>query len=410
MTKFFKMDGFSSAVLGGRRRGSSTVQSSFGLYAQGGLFARVVDKPSDDALSGGVSIDNDDGVLMAELDRLNAIMLLSDAVRWVRLTGGACIIPVVQDGLGLDQSLPEAYGQIEELRIYAATDLVPYGERYNDSSKANYGKPMLYQVNSGNQNFIVHESRLITLSGDPLPPNTNTSNVYWQGRSAVDRPYQCIIQWIDALGKVMAIIDRKQQAVYGMQGLADAITSGLEDDVRKRVALVDEVRGILNTVTIDGADSYDIKDLNLGGLPEAVNEFKEALAAETGMPITLLFGRSAAGLNATGEGDLRGYYDMVEGIRSRTIQPALEALIAMLCNQSSIKVVNDWQINWEPLFKPTGKELAEIAKLENEAMLTEMSALEKAVQMGAISERQVLEYLQSKGLFGLSNDDIGGVA
>lgn len=406
--KQFRLDNYTSAVLGRRYQGLKikTVSAHF-LYAQGGVFARIVDKPADDAVSGSVAIDNDDGAIQSELERLNVFPLLADAVRWSRISGGACLIPIVQDGQALDMPLDiNRIGIIEELRVYDAEEMTPYGNPYNDPAKANYGQPMMYQVSTNSGSFVVHESRVIPIAGAPIPNKQKTHGVPFRGRSEVERPYQAVVQWIEAIGKIYAMLERKQQPVYGMKGLAEAVANGFESQIQTRIDNVDLVRGILNTVAIDSEDQYSIIDLNVSGVSEALNEFKELMAAETGMPITLLFGRSAAGMNATGEGDLRGYYDMVDAIRSKQAQPALERIIAMIAAQQGINAVADWRINWPPLLEPTAKEKAEIEKIENDALVAEMNALTQAVQMGAVSEAQAMEYLQQKRLFGLgSNND-----
>lgn len=294
-------------------------------------------------------------------------------------------------------------GTIQELRVYTADELSPYGNRYNNPAEPNYNQPQYYQVSADGASFVVHESRVITLSGEPMPRVLQANGLYWQGRIAVERAYQTIVQYLNALGRVMDVLERKQQPVYSMLGLADMIANGLEADVQKRVDLVDEVRGVLNTVAVDKEDSYEILDLNLSGLPETVNLLKEQLSADTGMPITLLFGRSAAGLNATGESDFRNYYDMVQGIRNKQVRPALEQIIALLAVQKSLPddVVDNWRIHFAPLFEPTAKEQADIDKVKADSLQAIANALTTIAGVGAISEQEVRDYLGDEGLFGL---------
>lgn len=92
--KTFRMDGYMSAVLGGREFGQARLASVSApyLYAKGGVFARICDKPAADALSGKLKLENDNGTLATEWERLNVIAHLTDAVRWTRLTGGAVLM------------------------------------------------------------------------------------------------------------------------------------------------------------------------------------------------------------------------------------------------------------------------------------------------------------------------------
>ena len=100
----FRLDGFLQAVLGGKSRARVTSVSAPFLYAQGGIFRRVVDLPADKALSGGFEIEGDaDNLLASELDRLNVFETAAYALKLARLFGGACVIPLVADGKGLSR-------------------------------------------------------------------------------------------------------------------------------------------------------------------------------------------------------------------------------------------------------------------------------------------------------------------
>lgn len=405
--KQFNLDGYQSAVLGNRKGARLTSVTAPLLYSRGGIFAKLVDKPADDALSGDITIHGDvSGSLKTEFERLNVKGMFADAVRWCRLTGGAAIIPIVRGGGDLEAELtPESIEEIEELRVYAANEISIYGNRYHMPESPKHGKPMLYQVATQSGSFIVHESRLFHVQGEPLPPSQNSSGIFWQGRDAVARSYQAVLDLISAVERVGQILERKQQPIYAMQGLAQAIEMGRESEIQKRIDLVDITRGILNTVATDNLDSYTIADLNVGGLDQVINIFKEQVCAESGMPLSLLFGRSAAGMNATGEGDFRNYYDMVDGIRTRQVMPPLERLTALLAAQGSLKgakIADDWRIEFAPLFEPTAKEKAEVQKIEAETLNTTITALTAAVQFGAISEREAYAYLQQRGYFGLT--------
>lgn len=406
MTRKIRLDGYQSAVLGGRQAARLTSVSAPMLYSRGGLFAKIVDKPTDDALGGVIEIDGDvSGCLKTEFERLNVQSVFADAVRWCRLTGGAAIIPIISGGGDLQSELqPEQIMRIEELRVYSVSQISAYGERYNLPESDKHGKPVLYQVSHTGGSFLVHESRVLTITGEPLPPELQFNQLDWHGRDAVSQAYQAILDLISAIGRVGQILERKQQPIYAMQGLAEMISNGFENDVQQRINLVDAARGLLNTVATDKEDSYTIVDLNVSGLGEVLNIYKEQIAADSGMPISLLFGRSAAGLNATGESDFRNYYDMVDGIRLRQVKPALEKLTAWLAAQGSLKNVelaDNWRIVFPPLFEPTAKEAAEVKKIEAEALNTLVTALTAAVQFGAISDREAYDYLRQEGYFGL---------
>ncbi|TFL14208.1 DUF1073 domain-containing protein [Pusillimonas caeni] len=402
-----KLDGYESALIGHRRlqMGAGVLSASM-LYAQGGLYGRVIDKPADKAVARGVEIEGDDGRLQAELDRLKVMPALADALRWSRLSGGAGIVIIADDGAVNTPLNPESIGEIAELRVFDIEDISADERRYSDPRQANFGMPEFYRVHTGSATFVVHESRLVEVGGDPLPAKLKTRGIPWQGRSVAEMAFPAVMRFQEGVRLAVSILQRKQQAVYGMKGLADMIQNDLEPVVQKRINLVDAVRGVLNTVAIDSEDEYDIKDMNLSGVKDVLQELQVACSADTGMPVTILFGRSPGGLNATGDADFDGYHEMIEGAQRTRLTPALERIVSLIYAQRSFSnPPEDWSIKWPALESPTDKESAEVRKTNAEAEAREMEALDKAVGLGLVSEEEAREYLTELERYGLEKDD-----
>lgn len=113
MTQPLRFDGYESALIGPRRFDLAyAVQDAGLLYARGGLYGRVIDMPADKAVARGVEVEGDDGRLQDELDRLKVLPALADGLRWARLTGGAGIVIVADDGKVNQPLNPEAIDQI----------------------------------------------------------------------------------------------------------------------------------------------------------------------------------------------------------------------------------------------------------------------------------------------------------
>ncbi len=409
----FRQDGYMDAVLGAN--GLATVVgamavSDAAMYAEGGLPARVIDLPADNAVKGGVSITGDnDGVVLAELERLKVLPLLADAVRWSRLSGGGCLLLIADDGGLLPAPLNVSrLDSIEQFRVFDIND-VKVDRSYNDPTQANYGQPEIYRVTvrgAGTQ-VLVHESRLIELPGDPLPAGMKQDSIPWRGRSAAARAFRRIRDYIEATGLAREILRRKQQAVHKMKGLAQAVAANQEDAVQKRLTMVDQARGIRNSVAVDAEDDYDIRDSNVGGVNQLLQEFQIALSAESGIPVTLLFGRSPGGQNATGDADFEGYYNLVAQLRSLRMQPALERIISLICAQNTLsgKTPDNWKVVWAPLKQLTEKEQADVDKTKAEALKIESEAIFAATGTSGLTEDEARSYLRTRGLFGLEPDD-----
>lgn len=375
-------------------------------YATGGLYARIVDMPADKAVDRGVIIEGDaDGQIANEYDRLNVLHNMADALRWAALTGGAGIVMLTQDGGSLQDELSETgLREIVELRTYCGTDFKPEPARYEDPTKANFGMPIRYRVTSNGVSFVVHESRILTVTGGPLPNAVNISNVPWMGRVEITRAYKSICRYEESLDYALKILMRKQQGVYGMTGMADLLKNPAiagvpgsgERIIQSRINAVDAVRGVLNTVAVDGADSYTIIDSNLGGIKDVIGEMKSAVSADSGIAITIAFGESPGGLQATGESDFQGWFEKVEGLQKR-LQKPLERLTALIQLQNKIKPLNEWRVVWPPLESPNEKEEAEIENKRADTRKKDVEAVKAAVDSAILTEQQAAEVLVEIG-------------
>ena len=409
----YKEDGYRSALIGNSRRRSFAIEPAE-QYARGGIEARVIDVPADVAMSRGVNIDGDDErIIESELERIDLVGNMSEALRWARLDGGSALLLLTDTGM-LSDPLPDTIGKLNEINVIELHQLtVAPGGYYNDPTLSSYGQPEFYQVrpaNVGGQQsqayFIVHESRLLPVRGESLPTRMKMSaRVPWQGRSAADASFDTISRYRESLRLSMEVLKRKQQAVHKMSGLAELIQNGQEDLVRKRVDLVDDVRSLMNGVAVDAEDDYTVYDQGLSGIRELIGEFQIAVSADSGIPVTSLFGRSSGGLNSTGEGDLEGLYDMCEGIQRTSAQPAIVRLVDAITRQRGINAPDKWSVEWPSLWTPTDAQQADTRLKNAQAMKAEADSRMIDLDTGTVTGDEVRDQLARDGLYGMEIGD-----
>lgn len=416
MSENFSMDGYMSAVLGPKGLGNGgnvTVHSPESLYESGGVYARVVDLPAERAMAGGLIIKGDtEEIAQGELDRLDAKAAMTEALRWSALNGGAVIVMITDQGALQDELDVGALNQILELRVYNVGRVSAGQGKYADATKPKYGLPITYEISppSGN-GYTVHESRMLFVPGDPtLRPDS--SGLWFKGRIGITRAYAALMRYDEACRKALQIMERKQQPVYNMDGMAKALANserpGManvgEQLVQKRISFVDSARGVLNTVAIDGGDKYSVHDLSLANIDSVLGEMQVGASAEAGIPVTLMFGRSPSGMNATGAADFKGYNAMVDGQREHKARPALERLLSLIYAQDSLKGTkpSEWSLDFPQLEEMTDKELAEIEKLKAEKRKIDLEALDTALAAGAVTEEEAIAWIKECEWFGLS--------
>lgn len=395
----FNQDGYTDALgLNQFRKtpSKSTALLDLSLYELGGLAARIVDMPADAAISRSLHIEGDEeSVIFAELERLSVLPALADMVRWSRLFGGAVLVLLTDDGGRLNEPLNvNRMQRINEIRVFDLTQIQPTEKRYLDPTQTNYGRFETYRINIGavsgqlDNQVEVHETRLLFMGGDPLPERLK-NGVHWIGRSVTKTVFEKIRQYQNALAWSALILQRKQQAIHKMKGLAAAIDQGLENQIRNRINLVERARSMLNGVAVDSEDDYTISQSDLGGVVDVLDEFKVAISADCHIPVAILFGQSAKGMNATGENDLESYYDLIEGIQQHKMKPVLEKLIELILRQKHVQFFENWEIQFPSLNTPSDKEQAETRKANADAAKSESTRLIELVDAGVLSAEEV---------------------
>ena len=103
------------------------------------------------------------------------------------------------------------------------------------------------------------------------------------------------------------------------------------------------------------------------------------------MPITKFLGHAPQGLNATGEGDERNYYDMISSLQENTLRPALEKLYGAIKPSAGLNH-DKGQLTFNPLRQMSEKDRADIAKTKAETLdiHARSGVMPKAVQAQAI--------------------------
>ena len=87
------------------------------------------------------------------------------------------------------------------------------------------------------------------------------------------------------------------------------------------------------------------------------------VAGAADIPLTRLLGQSPGGLNASGEGDARNYYDRIRAMQELDIGPAMHILDECLIRSALGSRPDDVYYNWASLWQISDKERAEIGKI-----------------------------------------------
>ena len=101
-----------------------------GLYEGNGLFAKIIDRPAEEAVKHGFDIEYGDQNIAEyvedRMDQLDFEDRFATAEKWARLYGGAIIVMLVDDGRGLEEPLDwKNVRSLEELLVFERSLVQP---------------------------------------------------------------------------------------------------------------------------------------------------------------------------------------------------------------------------------------------------------------------------------------------
>ncbi len=387
-------------------------------YEGNGLFAKIIDTPAEEAVKHGFELEADDqtitGFYTEALDELDWEEKLMTAIKWTRLFGGCIVVMLIDDGRGLDEPLDwQHIKSIDDLRIYDRSLIQEdtssmFDYRPDDPFRAKgsrLGMPEYYDVFSKYGNFRVHDSRCLVFQNGTLPENTTNSIYQLWGMPEYVRINKAIRDAEVAHGSAIKLLDRSVQAVYRMKDLsAELATAEGEDRVLRRLQTIDMARGLLNSITIDAdGEDYGFQTFQFSGVSTVVDSACNYLSALTSIPQTLLFGRSPAGMNSTGESDLENWYNYVERIQSRMIKKNLRYLLSIIFQagvaNGEIDEVPEIKIEFNPLWSMSESEKAAVEQQKAATQQTKAQTAQIYMDAQVIDPSEVRRKLADSGEF-----------
>ena len=386
-----------------------------GLYEGNGLFSKIIDTPAEEALKHGfdLNLKNDEVNAFVEeaLDELEWEEKAATAIKWARLYGGALIVMLINDGGGLEQPVNwQNVKSIDELRVYERAIVQPdysslyrqdYGGKGEGNRVSKFGQPEFYYVSSVYGSFRVHESRCLVFRNGVLPEQTSNSIYRFWGMPEYVRIRRALRETVTAHTDSVKLLERSVQAIYSMKNLASLLTTDDgENQVLKRLNVIDTARGILNSLVIDAdGENYDFKTFQFSGVKDVIDATCNMLSALTNIPQTILFGRSPAGMNATGTSDFESYYNFVEKIQrlmlKRNLRTLLDVIFRAGISSGAVEEEPDYKLEFNPLWSLSDTEQATVDQTKAQTAQIKAQTAQVYVDMQALDPTEVRKRLAS---------------
>lgn len=218
------------------------------------------------------------------------------------------------------------------------------------------------------------------------------------GMSEVERLVRSLNQYMKNQDVIFELMDEAKVDVYKIEGFNSALLNAQGTaKITERTQLSNMLKNFQNAIVMDVKDEYEQKQQPFTGLAEMVVQNRQGIAADLKMPVTKLFGISAAGFNS-GEDDIENYNSMLEGeVRAKAKYLVVDVL-RICCKKLFGFVPEDLSITFNPLRELTAKEqeevkdkrLERVLKLYDKGLMSPLEA-KQAVNKDALAPVEIDE-------------------
>ena len=265
--------------------------------------------------------------------------------------------------------------------------------------------PAFYSINDAAGHIVtrVHHSRVVRFIGRELPELERQAELYW-GESEVEALYKDVVAHDNVSANMAALTFQANINTMEVKGL-EQLLSLPSPDVQRRFWNTMQAQSVLRSnfgvQLVEQGNKMTNTQYTFTGLQEVYESMCLNLCGASHYPMTKLFGRSPAGMNATGESDLKNYYDYVDTLRESRLRPVLEKLLPVLARSAGIRL-EDADLSFPPLWTPTAKETADIAKTKADSIV---SAFQSGLLDVPAAQQELRRLSDETGMFGSITDE-----
>jgi phage-related protein (TIGR01555 family) len=352
-----------------------TEQEASNAYRGTWLARKIIDIPALDSVRNWRSwnADQDEiSALEAEETRLGLKGKLLEVHTKARLFGGAALYIGTGDQDPSKPLDPARLGKqgIKHLNVLTKRVLTA-GERELDAESPDFGKPAFYTLSSSRAGQVrIHPSRLVILHGAHRPDPDLDGGDGW-GDSVLLAISEAVKQADSTSANIASLVFEAKVDVLNIPGLMSQLADpAYEAQLLQRLQLAAMAKGINGMLVLDGEETYTQKSASFSGLTDILLAFMQQVSGAADIPITRLLGQAPGGLNATGDNDIRNYYDRIRSGQELTLQPALAVLDECLIYSALGNRPKEAFYNWRSLWQTTDTERATIGKTTADTIKT----------------------------------------
>lgn len=397
-------------------------------YRGSWIVGAMIDSVAEDMTKAGVTISTSEGAKQIEdfqagFQQLRIMHSLNEVIKWARLYGGAIGVMMI-DGQAMDTPLKVdtiAKGQFTGLAVYDRWQLQPDLTTVIPSGPE-IGLPAYYTIMTSADllatetedaakaslagGIRVHHTRVIRQIGVKLPFFQAITEQMW-GMSELERIHDRLVSFDTATMSSANLINHANLRTVKVKDLREILSTGgkAEEGLVKMFEYMRLYQSSEGLTLLDGEDDFATNAYTFSGLSDMMLQFGQQLSGASGIPLVKLFGQSPAGLNSTGESDIRNYYDNINAQQEADLRPGVDRLIRVTWKSYfGSPCPSDMQFKFTPLWQMTAEQKANIGRTKAETIA---GAHEAGLISKAISVKELRAVSSETGLFSnITDEDI----
>lgn len=340
---------------------------------------------------------------------INVQSKINQAMCRARLLRGSAIYMGMRDRtpdqpLDLDRV---KQGDLLYLHVLNRRDMT-VGEIIKDIQSEFYGEPTYYEMSSTTgQQTRIHPSRMIRFIGAEILDDHETLDGW--GDSVLQVVYDAIQNATSVQQHIAALVPEAKTDVIYIPGLSKFLQNATTTrQLTDRFTYANSIKSMFNMVLLEGngtdlGEKWEQKQINFAQLPELAQLFLQVAAGAADIPVTRLLGQSPSGMNATGESDIRNYYDNISARQRTELSPKLHRLDEVVIRSALGIRPKEVHYTWAPLWGISEKEKADIFKLYADGARTIVGTTpgNEIITREAISDALVNRIVEDGNLPGL---------
>lgn len=353
--------------------------------AQNGLIRACIETVADDMVREWIELkSSNDSVEPEQIARLERAMrnfnvrdVFHEAAEYVGYEGGAMIFidtGAAPEELEKPLNLSEYSMELRQNKLKGFTVLDPvnlFPGDYNSlyPMKKDYYKPKYWYV----LGTKVHSSRLIRLVANECPTLLKPAYNFF-GIPQAQLLYDYVLHFQDCRIAVTRLLKKFSLLTFKTNIGEILYAQGGTQEIDARINFMLRTMNNQGVWVMDTTEEAQKLETPLSGLTDIVKQNLEFLTAINRTPAVKLLGISPSGFNATGESDIRNYYDHVLSQCNKVFRHGLETVLKILQLHCFGKINTSIDFDFKPLGQEDEASLAMTQKTKIETLATAVGA------------------------------------